>query len=162
MKTGSERGFTREGFLGLATLLLFLAAAAVAYFRPFAAASPAGSRLPLQVTESGGRIRVDWDPALTPVRRADTGMLSVVDGGVAHEYPMDRRVIRSGSFDYVRRSDDVLLTVTLHEQNQQTAQAMIRSVGPPPLSIPSIRGEPPSRAKPAPRSRARQSRSRRR
>ena len=162
MKRGSERGFTREGYLGLATLLFFLAAAALAYFRPFAPASAGDSRLPLQVTESGGRIRVDWDPALPPVRRADAGMLSVVDGGVAHEYPMERRVIRSGSFDYVRRSDDVLLTVTLHEQNRRIAEAMVRSVGPPPLSIPSIRGEPPTRAKPAPRKRARQSRTRRR
>ena len=148
-----------EFWLGLWTLLLFGAAAALAYYGPTFArrttASPAG--LTLRATDERGRFRVDWDSAAPAIRRADSAVLEVDDGGSFTKYPVDAKILRSGGLDYIRKSTDVLLTLTLLRGGKALEQAAVRSVGPPPITTLSA---PFSR--PAPTPKRSQTRSRRR
>ena len=123
-----------EFWLGLWTLVLFGAAAALAYYRPTVdrpTASPAG--LTLRATDERGRFRVDWDSAAPAVREADSAVLEVDDGGSFTKYPVDANILRSGGLDYIRKSTDVLLTLTLLRDGKALEQAAVRSVGPPPI-----------------------------
>ena len=130
MKLVGKRHF--ELYIGLATLALLTAAAGLAYFQPF---SPHGVRvrnpaLDLRASEVPGRVRVDWNPQDEGVRTAQNGTLEVVDGGLRNRYPVEQQVLRSGSFDYIRKSEDVFLTLTLFRNGQPDRQGVIRTIGP--------------------------------
>lgn len=121
-----------EFWLGLWTLILFAAAAGVAFYKPKPAkAKSAPPALTLRAADEGGRMRIDWDTAAPAVRAADSAMLEVEDGGQLSKYPVDAKILRAGGLDYIRKSSDVLLTLTLLRDGKAADQAAIRSVGPP-------------------------------
>ncbi|HUS07553.1 MAG TPA: hypothetical protein VMZ52_14695 [Bryobacteraceae bacterium] len=92
----------------------------------------APAALALRSTDLNGRMRVEWDPRQTEVRDAQGATLEVIDGTLTNRYPVDPRVLRSGSFDYLRQSDDVLLTMTVYKDGRPGVEGIIRSVGSPP------------------------------
>ena len=140
-----------EFWLGLWTLVLFAAAAGLAFHKP----RPAKAKLTpaavvLRATDEGGRMRVDWDAAAPAVRAADSAVLEVEDGGRFSKYPVDEKILRAGGLDYIRKSSDVLLTLTLLRDGKAAEQAAIRSVGPPPMMVSSTPfARPPAAAKSA-------------
>ena len=161
MKFGGLR--TLDARLGLGTLGFVVASAIVALLRPFGPPGPPRTDLNLRATEHEGRMRVDWDTRAQAVRSAHKGVLKVVDGGQQNVYPMEPRVVRSGSFDYLRQGDDVVLTMTLFSGDKPTTEASIHNVAPVQLSIPAIEPRKPAIApsKTSTRSKARSSRTRR-
>lgn len=116
------------------TLLLAAAIAMLVYAQPFARLSAHASEpLTLRTTDVNGRMRVEWDPSQEAIRSAQGATLEVVDGSLTNRYPVDPRVLRSGSFDYLRQSDDVLLTMTVHKDGTPGVEGVIRSVGKVPV-----------------------------
>lgn len=149
-----------EFWLGLWTLILFAAAAGVALYRPKPAkAKLTPSALTLRATDEAGRMRIDWDTAAAAIRSADEAVLEVEDGGQITKYPVDAKILRSGGLDYMRKSPDVLLTLTLLRDGKAADQAAIRSVGPP---VMMASNEPFDRRPAAAPSRTSRSRNRRR
>jgi hypothetical protein len=89
-------------------------------------------------------MRVDWDPSNPAIQAAQGATLEVEDGGAFNRYPVEANVLRSGGLDYVRKTDDVLLTLTLYHDGRpglQTSVRRISQVGPQVASSP----EPPDR-----------------
>lgn len=120
-------------WLGLGTLLLIAASAIVVLWQPFSK-----SRGPqddfgftLRPADHDGRMRIDWNPQSQAVKTAKGGTLAVNDGGSMESYPVEAKVLRDGGLDYVRKSGDVVLTLTLNGNNQrQRQQAFARRISP--------------------------------
>ena len=111
----TSRVLRGELYLLLATIVLTAIAAAVFLTEPLSSkqAKPRPS-LELRVADQNGRMRVDWDANRSDIQTAPGATLEVEDGGVLNRYPVEPNVLRSGGLDYVRQSDDVLLTLTLY------------------------------------------------
>lgn len=84
--------------------------------------------LELRVADQKGRIRVDWNPNDPTIREAEGATLEVEDGGVLNRYPVEPNVLRSGGLDYVRRTEDVLLTLTLYHEGRPGLQSSVRRI----------------------------------
>jgi hypothetical protein len=56
-------------------------------------------------------------------------MLDVMDGGEESHYKVETSVLQSGKLEYMRKSDDVLLKLTLYRNGRPELQPMVRSIG---------------------------------
>lgn len=139
--------------LGLGALALFAAscgivAGAAAWDRW---RSPPPSVLPLQARDLEGRLRVSWDTTPDYIQKATGATLEVLDGGRVQRYPVDPRVVQSGTLDYIRQTEDVVLTLTLHSRGRSGPQGVVRTVsGPPPAKVEA--GAEPAVQRPRPTS----------
>jgi hypothetical protein len=115
-------------WLGIWTLLFVGAAVALAYFHPFPG-SRKSEAIALRVSDQGGRMRIDWDANSELIRKAQGATLEVEDGGVMNRYPVEPKTLRAGGFDYIRKTPEVLLTLTLFSDGKPGALATVRSVG---------------------------------
>jgi hypothetical protein len=111
------------------TLLFVAATAAFAYFVSFPSRSVKSDAIALRVSDQGGRMRIDWDPNNELIRKAQGATLEVDDGGVMNRYPVEPKTLRAGGFDYIRKSPEVLLTLTLFSDGKPGALATVRRVG---------------------------------
>jgi hypothetical protein len=95
----------------------------------------------LNVMEQGGRIRIDWDPSSPAVLSGKSATLFTRDGDATHEYPVSGDALRGGGLDYLRRSNDVLLTLRILPGG---AEASVRAViAPVPPAQPQTTSETP-------------------
>jgi proteasome lid subunit RPN8/RPN11 len=67
----------------------------------------------LSATDDNGQLLIRWDTAARAVEQARAGVLSVTDGGSKLEVTLDEPHLRSGSFTYVRQSDDVDIRLSI-------------------------------------------------
>jgi hypothetical protein len=129
-----RRGFLRrrpnDFWLGLWTLIFLGAAAAFAYFHPLPGYAKKSEAIALRVSDQGGRMHIDWDANNEMIRKAQGATLEVDDGGVTNRYPVEPKTLRAGGFDYIRKTPEVLLTLTLFSDGKPGAVATVRSVGP--------------------------------
>ena len=125
-----------EFWLGLWTLLFVAATAAFAYWHPFPKTQKKTEAIALRASDQDGRIRIDWDTSSELIRAAQGATLEVDDGGVMNRYPVEQKTLRAGGFDYIRKTPEVLLTLTLFQDGKPGALATVRSVGPihPPVT----------------------------
>jgi hypothetical protein len=139
----SQRVARPELLLLLATIVLMALAAAIFLTGPLSSkqAKPRPS-LDLRVVDQNGRMRVDWDPANEAVLTAQGATLEAEDGGVLNRYPVEPRVLRSGGLDYIRRSEDVLLTLTLYHDGRPGIQSTVRRIAP--VQLQTVRTAPPA------------------
>ena len=86
--------------------------------------------LELKVVDQSGRIRVDWNANNPLVQSAQGATLEVEDGGSFNRYPVEPNILKSGGLDYVRRSEDVLLTLTLYHDGRPGVQSSVRRIAP--------------------------------
>lgn len=116
---------------------VWFAAAAVlllAAFVPFGAPLVESAVKPVDdmafsASDTNGRMRVTWNRNSTLVDTADSARLDVVDGANSATYPVEVGVLRSGTLEYLRHSDDVLLTLTMLREGRPVHREMIRSIG---------------------------------
>jgi hypothetical protein len=121
-----------EFYLALGTLLFAAGTAAIVIAEPFAPPRVSEETgIPLKVMDQEGRLRVDWNPRTPVVQASDSATLEVIDGGVFHRYPVDKRILENGGLDYIRRSTDVTLTLTTYAGGRPSAQAVVRTIGAP-------------------------------
>jgi hypothetical protein len=155
-KGDALRRRSSEFWLGLWTLLFLGAAGALAYLQPFPNRTQKTQAIALRVSDQGGRMRVDWDVNNELIRQAQGATLEVDDGGVMNRYPVEPKTLRAGGFDYIRKTQEVLLTLTLFRDGKPGALATVRSVGA--VQLPTE----PSTQLSAPLAREQQTRGRRR
>lgn len=134
-----------EFVLIVLTITLAGLAAAVLYAKPLLSRFEKHPPPPveLRVADQSGRMRVDWDPSNPLIQSAEGATLEVNDGGVFNRYPVDAAVLRSGGLDYLRRNDDVLLTITLYQDGQPGFKQTVRRIGAvPPTVVAEQKPEP--------------------
>ena len=137
-----------EFHLGIATLLFAACATALVIAEPFRYRDRPPKTFVVQAAEVNGRVRVDWNPSVVREFKADAAILRVQDGEITHEYPIDRRTLEAGGLDYLRKSDDVLLSLTLMGEGKPRTEAMVRTViAPPPPAPPPAGRETETRAR---------------
>lgn len=125
-----------ELYLLLATIVL--AALATAIFLTAPLSSRHGKPRPsleVRVADQNGRMRLDWDANDPSIRTAQGATLEVEDGGVLNRYPVEPNILRSGGLDYVRRSEDVLLTLTLYHDGRPGVQTAVRRIPPMQMQV---------------------------
>jgi hypothetical protein len=115
----------------LASIVLATLTAVLLIARPLSSRqSKPRPTLELRVADENNRLRIDWDPNNPAVSGAQGGTLEVEDGGTFNRYPVEPEILRKGGLDYVRRSDDVLLTLTLYHDGRPDLQASVRRIAP--------------------------------
>jgi hypothetical protein len=70
----------------------------------------------------------------------------VEDGGVMNRYPVEPKTLRAGGFDYIRKTPEVLLTLTLFHDGKPGALATVRSIGAIQKTVAKSDAPPPRRA----------------
>ena len=131
-----------EPFLWKLTVVFLIGIGALIYFRPFEKSdSPADRPLVLRASDEDSRLRLRWDPALRSIREAESAKIEVLDGGAKFEYPLVRDSLLTGSFDYARRSEDVVATLRLYRQGSESKFAVVRSFG----QLPAVQTTPEPR-----------------
>lgn len=120
-----------EFYLGLATLLLVAAAAAIVIAEPFRPSASYDDVVPVVASDAGGRLRVDWNASHPLVATADKALLRVRDGSSTYEYPVEKPTLRTGGLDYLRKSGDVTLTLVLLQGGKPHGQAALRAFAAP-------------------------------
>ena len=135
-----------EFYLLLATIVLSSVTAFLVFAKPLSArhAKPKAI-LELKVVDQNGRMRVDWNAADPLIQSAQGATLEVEDGGAFNRYPVEPTILRSGGLDYVRRSDDVLLTLTLYHDGRPGVQTSVRRIAPVEQQVATTPPPPPTR-----------------
>ena len=113
------------------TLAFGAAAAAVVAANPSHRNQPDAGAFVLKAAAESGRIRLDWDGSHSKVKAAEAGTLEVQDGGRFERYPLDRKVLLGGGLDYLRKSPDVFLTITLYRSGRPDGQTTVRTLASP-------------------------------
>ena len=119
-----------ELYLLLATIVLGIFTAFLLIGRPMRTFQKAKPGLELRVADQGGRIRVDWNANNPLIQSAQGATLEVEDGGSFNRYPVASNILKSGGLDYIRRSEDVLLTLTLYHDGHAGVQSSVRRIAP--------------------------------
>jgi hypothetical protein len=87
-------------------------------------------------TANDNRIRLSWSPDLPQVRAATGATLEVRDGDKSANYPVNVKVLKHGSLDYERNSDDVRLSLVLLDNGRRVTQSVVRVVEPEGIRAP--------------------------
>src|SRR6478672_3727344 len=120
-----------ESYLLWGTLCLIVLAVVIVFAEPLTARqSKTKPTLDLRVADKNGRMRIDWDPSNPAIQAAQGATLEVEDGGVFNRYPVEANILRNGGLDYVRRSEDVFLTLTLYQDGRPGLQSSVRRISP--------------------------------
>ena len=129
-----------ESYLLWGTLCLVALAVVIVFAKPLTTRqNKAKPTLDLRVADKDGRMRVDWDPSNPAIQSAQGATLEVEDGKSFNRYPVEANVLRSGGLDYIRKTDDVLLTITLYHDGRPGVQTSVRRIAPivPPQAVAS-------------------------
>jgi hypothetical protein len=134
-----------ESYLLWGTLCLVALAVVIVFAKPLTVRqNKAKPTLDLRVADKDGRMRVDWDPANPVIQAAQGATLEVEDGKSFNRYPVEASVLRSGGLDYIRKTDDVLLTITLYHDGRPGVQTSVRRIAPlVPAQVASSPAPPP-------------------
>jgi hypothetical protein len=124
------------------TLALAVLTAVVLLGVPLLRQSKSQANLDLRVADQNGRMRIDWDPNNPAIQAAQGATLEVVDGGVFNRYPVEANILRSGGLDYVRRSQDVFLTLTLYQDGRPGLQSTVRRISPIQVEVAGSKDKP--------------------
>jgi proteasome lid subunit RPN8/RPN11 len=83
-----------------------------------AAAAPGTLLAPslgLQVTDTDGQLRIQWDRAAAPVLAAAGGTLQISDGDTIHAVPLTPPQVHAGTFSYLRQAERLEVKLTLDQ-----------------------------------------------
>ncbi|HLJ17565.1 MAG TPA: hypothetical protein VKV15_23925 [Bryobacteraceae bacterium] len=84
--------------------------------------------------DTDGQLRIHWDNSAKAVREATRGVLEIRDGQKAMQFNLDAGQVRSGSFTYTRRSEDVEMRLTVYELSGTSLMQFSHFLGPPPTN----------------------------
>ena len=114
--------------LALWILLALGAAGGLIYHFYFTDRNP---YLAFRATDMDGQMRLEWDHKSPWIRKAERGELEINDGGKKFAHQLTAEILRTGSFVYVRKSDDVDLRLTVQQQDQKAVSESSRFLGQP-------------------------------
>ena len=113
-----------------------LAAAVVAIFglRLFAPRVPP-EPIALSVAESDGQLQIRWNHSSATIAGAARGTLEITDGQEPRSIPLTTADLTRGSFNYIRKSGDVEVRLTVENSEGAKAQEASRFLGASPVAI---------------------------
>ncbi len=119
-------------YLILGALVFAAISLAIVAARPLAPyASGRTEVFEVRASETSGSVLLEWSPESRLVRSATGGLLEFLDGATAHREQVNPRVLRQGGLEYRRRSQDVLLRLSLLKDNGVIGHASVRLTGAP-------------------------------
>lgn len=83
----------------------------------------------VQASDVAGNMRIRWNAHAGDITHAEAAMLDVVDGDQTYRYPVSSAVLANGALDYIRKSDDVMASLVLYKNGQETGRRIVRSIG---------------------------------
>jgi len=93
--------------------------------------------LNLRATDSGGAVRIEWDPTAEPLVDAGNASLLVLDGDKRVETPLNPEMVRAGKIDYRRRSSDLEIRLRVNGPDGNPVQELTRLTGLPAITPPA-------------------------
>ena len=118
------RSLLAAGLLGLLVILAGVAGRLWLF--------PSGSEPGLRAWDASGKLTIVWDPASRPLRKAERGVLEIVDGGTKSVVQLDRIELAKGTREYPRRSGAVDVHLTLFCEGSVISESGVRFLGPVP------------------------------
>jgi len=84
----------------------------------------------LRLEDLNGQLRVDWNRNARALVEGEKAEVQIVDGGTV-QLALDQALMRSGSLNYARRSEDVTVRFIVYRKNKPPVEELARFVGPP-------------------------------
>ena len=78
-----------------------------------------------------GQLQIRWDTSSPSIRAAQSGILSIVDGGPPQRIPLDRPQVQAGTFTYKRTGARVDARLTILMADGSSVDAATTFLGPP-------------------------------
>jgi hypothetical protein len=88
--------------------------------------------LSLSVSERDGQLQIQWNHSARSVTGATRGMLEITDGQESRTIPLSTLDLTRGSFNYLRKSADVEIRMTVEDATGEKMQEASRFLGSPP------------------------------
>jgi hypothetical protein len=122
----------RKWPLGLIVVVLaaILAILGLQLFAP----RPAPEPISLSVAERDGQLQIQWNHSSRSITGAARGTLEITDGQDSRSIALTQVDLLRGSFNYLRKSGDVEIRVTVEDSAGEKTQEVSRFLGSPPAA----------------------------
>jgi proteasome lid subunit RPN8/RPN11 len=118
---------------GVIALILAVAVVAILGMRLFAP-RVAPEPISLSVAERDGQLQIQWNHSSRTITGAARGTLEITDGQDSRALPLTRLDLSRGSFNYLRKSADVEVRMTVEDSAGEKTQEASRFLGSPPVA----------------------------
>ena len=118
---------------GLIAVILAVAVVAIVGLRLFAPRL-APEPISLSVAERDGQLQIQWNHASRTITGAARGTLEITDGQDSRSLPLTRLDLSRGSFNYLRKSADVEVRMTVEDSAGEKTQEASRFLGSAPVA----------------------------
>jgi|SRR5579863_1068321 len=118
---------------GLIAVVLVVAVAAIMGLRLFAPRL-APEPIALSVAERDGQLQIQWNHSSRSITGAARGTLEITDGQDSRSLPLTPLDLSRGSFNYLRKSADVEIRMTVEDSAGEKTQEASRFLGSAPVA----------------------------
>jgi hypothetical protein len=118
---------------GVVAVILAVAVVAILGMRLFAP-RVAPEPISLSVAERDGQLQIQWNHSSRTITGAARGTLEITDGQDSRSLPLTRLDLSRGSFNYLRKSADVEVRMTVEDSAGEKMQEASRFLGSPPIA----------------------------
>ena len=118
---------------GIIAVVLAVAVVAILGLRLFAPRL-APEPISLSVAERDGQLQIQWNHSSRSITRAARGMLQITDGQESRSLPLTPLDLSRGSFNYLRKSADVEVRMTVEDSAGEKMQEASRFLGSAPAA----------------------------
>jgi proteasome lid subunit RPN8/RPN11 len=118
---------------GLIAIVLAVAVLAILGLRLFAPRL-APEPISLSVAERDGQLQIQWNHSSRSISGAARGTLEITDGQDSRSLPLTQLDLSRGSFNYLRKSGDVEIRMTVEDSAGEKMQEASRFLGSPPVA----------------------------
>ena len=118
---------------GVIAIVLAVAVVAILGLRLFAPRL-APEPISLTVAERDGQLEIQWNHASRTINSAARGTLEINDGQESRSLPLTRADLSRGSFNYLRKSADVEIRMTVEDSAGEKTQEASRFLGSAPVA----------------------------
>jgi proteasome lid subunit RPN8/RPN11 len=118
---------------GVIAVVLTVAVLAILGLRLFAP-RPAPEPISLSVAERDGQLQIEWNHSSRTISGAARGTLEIADGQDSRSIPLTQMELSRGNFNYLRKSGDVEIRMTVEDAAGEKTQEASRFLGSPPAA----------------------------
>lgn len=118
------------GVIAVVLAAAVLAILGLRLFAPRLAPEP----IALSVAERDGQLQIEWSHSSRSITGAARGTLDITDGQDSRSIPLTQLELSRGSFNYLRKSGDVEIRMTVENSAGEKTQEASRFLGTPPVA----------------------------
>ncbi|HTD44736.1 MAG TPA: hypothetical protein VK687_11165 [Bryobacteraceae bacterium] len=118
------------GLIAVVLVVAVVASVGLRLFAPRIAPEPIG----LSVAERDGQLQIEWNHASRSITGAARGTLEITDGQDSRSLPLTPLDLSRGSFNYLRKSADVAIRMTVEDSSGEKTQEASRFLGSAPVA----------------------------